>query len=772
MAENPRRLILSNGESYVSPIKKKPQGRPAKLPRSYDEARALVKTQVTNALEVVRELPPSKKLKNEITLCLRLHPDMTAKSYTPDEIFARVPDLRSIGSRNYDVNLKEVARTERIEKKLKNKEGQSSARLLFVRGEEAGFKRFLRVLDESEKTLVNGFKEGIQRIERFDMLAPEEQRLGFEDTWKEGRVEVVLHPSFMPLEDQEEFIRRLFAFKGIEKKNRRINRYEGGPTFISCRATKEGIDMLVGSNPLRAVHPLEMRELDMLLRGKNMHAAPKPPASTTRSTTVVGVFDGGIDTDSPLLAGHVEEDASLEIGTGIVPEYVAHGTAVAGAVLYGNLKGIEAKDRLPQPPVYVVGIRALPTSDPDDIDLYESIDVIERAVPSRQDIKVFNISFGPRGPILADTISRFTYVLDQLSVSHKVTFCVAVGNDGDVEKYDRIQTPSDAAHALGVGAYTYRNGKPVRSSYSCKGPGRECAKVKPDLSDFGGCDQEPYHLISTAPGKKVLWQGTSYASPTVARQCAIITDRFDRGTSLVSRALLLHTAKHPDNEPDYELGHGCTARNVDDVLFCDDGSVTVLYIGAVKPPMMNKLIIPLPSELITKGKVEISWTIASLSSVDINHPGDYTNSCIEETFYPHSKVHLYSDPTKKKARRLNVDLDATEIKSLIGKGWKKSEFPVSGSGNKYKNEFERRIDCKWEPIVRKSIRKEYASLHEPFLVLQAIGRNGVTTPFDYAAIVTIKPTKFDGDLYDEVLRRYQALTPIRLRTEAEVRIKI
>jgi hypothetical protein len=57
-------------------------------------------------------------------------------------------------------------------------------------------------------------------------------------------------------------------------------------------------------------------------------------------------------------------------------------------------------------------------------------------------------------------------------------------------------------------------------------------------------------------------------------------------------------------------------------------------------------------------------------------------------------------------------------------------------------------------------------------VLHAIPRNGATARFDYAAVVTITAPKFNGDLYDAVLRRFTALQPIRLRTEAELRIQI
>ena len=61
---------------------------------------------------------------------------------------------------------------------------------------------------------------------------------------------------------------------------------------------------------------------------------------------------------------------------------------------------------------------------------------------------------------------------------------------------------------------------------------------------------------------------------------------------------------------------------------------------------------------------------------------------------------------------------------------------------------------------------------EPFLTLQAIGRNGVNTRVDYVAIVTIESKKFTGDLYSLVREAYPALNPIRVRTEVETRVQI
>ncbi|MEQ8837225.1 MAG: S8 family serine peptidase, partial [Lacipirellulaceae bacterium] len=431
------------------------------------------------------------------------------------------------------------------------------------------------------------------------------------------------------------------------------------------------------------------------------------------------------------------------------------------------------------PPVSVISFRVLPTSDPLDVDLFEAIVVIEQAVPARNDIMVFNLSFGPRGPIEDDTLSRFTYVLDTLATTHKVAFCVAVGNDGDVVGEERIQSPADLVHGLGVGAFTLDSAKPVHAPYSCQGPGRECGKVKPDLSAFGGCDNTPIHLVSTSDSEKVLWWGTSFASPLASRLNAQAIALFDRSTALLGRALLVHAANFPGKakqakKSDSLLGHGCLPESIDDVLLCEDDSVTVVFQGDILPGRMAKLPIPWPSNVTIPGMIDVHWTVAALAPVDPMHPGDYTSCCLEETFYPNAQKYEFRPPkgTKEKTKRLHVVDDQAEIKRLLKSKWKQSAWPLSESGNTYQDEEERRLDCKWESIVRRSTSKRAEKVESPLMTLHAIGRNGAHERFDYVVIVTLRAAKFEGDLYTEIRQEYPALAPIRLRTEAETRIQI
>jgi hypothetical protein len=773
MADDPRRLILGNGEQYIRPVSKRSSGRSPEPPRSYSDARDLVKRGVTTALQAFEALPEAKKNPEEPVFCLRLHPDVTAKTYSPEAIFDDVPDLRAIGSRNYREDIERVAPTRRMEKQREKAEAVVSGRLVFVQSTPQGFERFLRQLDRPESRIKKQFREEIRRIERFDVLSPAEQIIGFPEDWVEGRAELIFHPTRSRPELRREFVFELFEEVGVEDQRSQVRQYPRGPTFISCRLTRKSLDALAGTNPLRAAHPLSFEGLTDL-RSASMAAAPQPPKSTTRSTIKVGMFDGGIDPNLPLLRGHVEEDRTLEIKTPPEALGVMHGTAVAGALLYGELNGRNAKHELPAPPVYVVSIRALPTSDPADVDLYEAIDVVEKAVPARSDIKVFNLSFGPTGPIEDDTLSRFTYVLDSLAVTHKVTFFVAVGNTGDLPDYERIQAPSDLVHGVGVGAFTMNGPAAVHAAYSCRGPGRECGKVKPDLAAFGGCENTPMHLVSTAPGKKLLHWGTSFAAPLASRLGAQASEGFERSSTLLARALLVHTAIHPEGDPDHLLGHGCVMPTVSEVLSCEEKSVTVVFRGDILPTHMVRLPVPWPEGIAIPGKVHISWTIAALSPVDPNHPGDYTNCCLEETFYPHGLIYQFAPPKGQRdsARRLHLSNDSAAITALVAQGWKRAEFPIPESGNAYRDESARRLDCKWEPLVRRELTKNASKLHSPFLVLHAIGRNNAIDRFEYVAVVTVSAPKFEGDLYDRVRSQYPALAPIRLRSEAEIRVRI
>ncbi len=346
MPEVQRRLILANGEKYAKPVEKTHAGRPPEYPRSYEAARDLMKREVSTALDQFNNLPSRKRMKNEAVFCLRLHPDMTAKSYDPRFIFAEVTELENVGSRNYRVAASEIARTARVKRQLEKEITEVTGRLIFVRSNDAGFRRLLTVLDKPERSLTDAFRKEIQTFEKFNLLSQAEQLSAFVQDyaeWQEGRVEIILHPSRHTEVEQTHFLKELFRESGVACKPR-VASYPNGPLFISCHLNRKSLEAIAGANPLRTAQPLVFGGFESI-RSTSGFPTPPPPVDDTRSTIKVGMFDGGVDVKHPLLKGRVEEDLGLSAKTPGTADGVAHGTAVAGAYAELYLKMPELSDK-------------------------------------------------------------------------------------------------------------------------------------------------------------------------------------------------------------------------------------------------------------------------------------------------------------------------------------------------------------------------------------------------------------------------------------------
>ncbi|MEJ8548760.1 S8 family peptidase, partial [Brevibacillus borstelensis] len=462
-------------------------------------------------------------------------------------------------------------------------------------------------------------------------------------------------------------------------------------------------------------------------------------------------------------------------------EFMKHGNAVAGSLLYGNLQGYRSSETLPVPPVTVESFRVLPLSDPTDPDLYEVIDAIEEHVPKRDDIKVFNLSLGPEGAIEDDYISRFTYVIDRLSGKGERLFVVAVGNDGDHPDVNerRIQAPADTINNLAVGAFTFESdGVKVRAPYSCIGEGREGGKVKPDVVAFGGCEQHPFHLVGYDGKNRMFDVGTSFSAPLVASKAAEIIGRCGVASPLIARALIIHSASHPNKKYDKELGYGVIPDSVEEIMGCSKNKVTVLYKQHMLPKQFSKLQIPVVSGLDYDGPVDIRWTIAIATTPNGIHTEDYTTNCIEDTFYPNINSYIFKAPkgsnSKKKSTKLNIKTQQSEVQALIDQGWVPNKYPVTKSGNQYLNEQQRRANFKWDSVVKRDVSfNKYSELDSPYLILHAMDRNiqNAGDFFHYAIAVTVHYTDYQGDAYTETLRKYNKLQTIQVKSRNEVLIK-
>lgn len=772
MANN--RIILGNGEQFIEPVTTGYGRGPTNYHRTYEEARALIKSSLQEARSQLNETPKHFFLKGEQVLSVRMNPAFTAKSYELQQLVSNRTRLTHIGSRSFKQSVDSLPESQATRMKKKQL-SETASKLVFIRGDMSAIDELNNQLDRAESKHTKAFKEEIRRIEAINLLSKAEKLTAFsyENNWEEGRVELVLHPSQYEESEQLDFIYNLIYGGEKSSSNLSVKKYDNGPTFISCRLNKDQVDLVAKAVSLRSARPLRAKVLQEI---RSSSSFPLPPLSTSdeKSTITVGLFDGGIDETHPYLVGHAVEDADFSIKTASQPEGVAHGTAVAGAMMYGALNHFDYLTSLPTPKVNIESFRVLPTSDPDDIDLYESIDVIEKVVPLKSHIKFFNVSLGPLGPIDEDNISRFTYALDLLAHKHDVVFSVAVGNDGDQgEIYGRIQAPSDMVNGLAVGAFTDANGIPEHASYSCSGFGREGAKNKPDLLAFGGCSNKPFHLLSPDHRSKALECGTSFSTPLVTSLAAQIQATVNKATPLTSRSMLIHKASSRNLQFSPKTGHGFIKEELQELISCEENEVSILYTSNIQATSSIKLPLLLPPNIVNEGSIEFRWTVGILPKTDPLSSSDYTNICIEDRFHPDSKKFAINPPKNTNHSRKNVHLDhdASEILELQGQGWKLSALPVSDSGNVYKDEHERKLDLKWEPIVRRRKQKRSNGVNEPFLTFHAIPRGNKKETVKFCAIVTMRSTA-GIDLYQAIRIANPALMPLQLRTEAELRISV
>lgn len=766
--------IIAHGESYIQAIARPNSGGPKERPHTYEEARANILRDIDSVFTSINEDP--ELYLNEKVLCVRMEPKFDAKSYTPSAMLRVSENMEIVGGRRYELEPKEpdVPSHESVDdvgsQPNKNDTEPQDAKLYFVRTTSQGIRDLQKALRIGNNDGVAAWRNEIMSVRSFDLLKPKEKVQGFDESWESGPVEVVLHPF---TSDRDQAVEMFCSIARVELKNVEVRPYANGVTFIAVRLTKETAQRVSRMNPLRTIHPLGRVNIEPMRKGFTA-PAPQIQAGSTSPLVKVGVFDGGCNPTVPLLSGFVI--AHDCVPSPAAQDYIDHGGAVCGAILHGELSGKNANDILPLPEVDVDCFRVLPTTDPNDFELYEAIDVIEQVVPNNPDINLYNISFGPTGPILDDDISRFTYSLDTLTgdidEDHEgPLFTIAVGNDGEMpEPFNRVQSPADLVNGLGVGAYAYNNaGERVRASYSCVGPGREGAKIKPDLLEFGGDLNKPFVVADMSGNLLTATAGTSFASPLVVHKLSKMLAQSEDITPHMARMLMLHYADHDESQPQEEFGFGISPESASDCLSCKENSVTSLYQGILRPAELVSLPIFAPSISEASGYVTVRWTIVAVCSVDPNDTDEYTTSCIQDTFVPHEMKYLFrKDGVGSRTLDLSIPENAVEAAALLNQGYKKSYLPISASAMPYWEESDLRAsDFKWDTVISKHKRMRSSSLLQPSLTLQSIFRtnNNPDALTKYYAAVTVDAPGYPGSLYTSTLQQYQNLAPIRLRIQ-------
>ncbi|WP_346349484.1 S8 family peptidase [Lactococcus petauri] len=736
-----RRPILGRGESLVEPITKSGGGGNKKYPRSYEDALRLVSSSLEELEVAIDNIPDQKRMK-DVVVAVKLNEGFLAKSYTPNTFF-RSFDYQNIGSRNWKTD------------------SGSDSKLNFVKINPQKIRENINQLGSFDS---DAFKNDLRKIEDITLLDVDETVLGFDRNWVKGRVELVLHP----FEETQMVLEKLYQLLDLsqeEIQKVKYKKYENGPLFVSTIISKENLQDIGTFNPLRTAHPLKV-EINSYNREPFLTKV-HPPENSPQVVKKIGVIDGGVDLNNPFFYNVVSQ--TFEVASEPSNMFLSHGSNVTSIALFGDLFDKKEGEKLEAPLLGVESIRVFPTSDTSDIDLYESIDLIEEAVPQLGDIDVFNISVGPVGNILDDDISRFTTALDQLAYDYRKLFVVAVGNTGDKSyPLNRIQSPSDIVNGIGVGSYAIEeDGSIFRADYSSIGFGREGCKIKPDLCEHGGSSSRPLQVINAEGYSMSNVTGTSFSAPLVAKKAAELMIKSRDVNTLTARALLTQTASNDVSDIDRELGYGACVESTDDILTCLDNKVIVIYNNEMSVKETAKLRIPIPVNGTAK-KYKISWTIVSDTKPNPLFSEGYTSTALEDTFYKNENVFRYKFGKKTKTK--NILKHADEISELISQGYKKGTIPVSASADRFKTEADMRNKQKWDTVVKRSKICTLESLDHPFLTLHALDRETDRNRVRYSVAITIEALNSNENLYDEILNEYSVLQPIGLKLENELQI--
>lgn len=764
--------VLGRGESYVEE-----EGRPGhgggekSAPFTFDQLRQKLAPQIAEVQKLVNAIPDHLRV-DDVVISLGLLPDYLAKSYFPNSILDETR-LSFVGSKRRTVPITPERKKKRGKADLKEEE----SRELFVSGPPSSIRNFSGQL---ARPLTPRIQEDLLKMDLFALRGPEDKLIGVEKDFK-GLAEIILHglPQRLRRLEVEKFL-YLCRHLQIKCNSERIRDYEEGPIFCPVFGTGEALQELATYNPLRAVRPMPELRLTAEIRSAGI-AAPVLPTAAKGPAYTVGMFDGGVDTKHPSLAACVqEEELTTEKPK---PNLVSHGTAVASALAYGLID--PTAKNLPPPRVSIQSFRLLPVPPPRyDSDLNWAIDQIEATVP-QLDLKIYNVSFGPKKPIEDDEIDRFTWALDRLALKHKIIFFVPVGNDGTLTPpFNRIQPASDIVNGVGVGALTRRIGADelveiIPADYSCLGPGRLGALRKPDISAFGGSADQPFlalsHLDHTGLSGTL---GTSFSCPLVA---GITGELLSLQTGLLSptaaRSLVLHTARPLTEHNVTQVGVGEALQSVNEILRCEPWRATVIYQGTLDYDRFVRLPILLPKRLALDGIVKINWTLIFLPNVNPNSPDEYTLEEIDVTFRPHDQEFEFRRNGIKKVETVNVVLEPDRVKKLLATGYKKSNLPKGKDAKrKYATEQELRATGRWnDTVIIKYGNTRADGLHNPSLTLHIDHRYGATGIMPqksvvYACVVTME-TRQGVDLYSAIRQEYRALVPLRIRERIELTIK-
>ncbi|PVA74077.1 S8 family peptidase [Mycobacteroides abscessus] len=731
------RFLIGFGERLTEPIEK-PNGNPSgPAPYEVNHARARVGLMLQETAAQADRLPREACPHGLTVATLTLHPRYLSKSGFPSALLQSA-GLRHVGSRPRKLVPEQISRKNQITEEVEYFPGTEPkwTTELFVSTSRANLHQWSAHLNSQQPLRTH--EEQIVRVEQFGLNNPAQRdRL----TGESETAEIVLHSR------DEEIIAGLESFCQSLHVNLLLDRRieTESLVFIPASGENDALRRVAEYSFTRVVRAIpRMRRLltnpPEPVRAVTSEKIILPGEGPVDSSLRVAVFDGGLPKQTvlePWSTGRTADDDGDPIDS-----YVEHGHDVTSALLFGS---IDPAIPVARPYAHVDHFRVLDTNslDDDPFELYSVMSRIESVLMQAR-YPFVSISIGPDLPIEDDEVHAWTAFWDSYLANGETLLTVAIGNNGYLDTASgnaRVQVPSDSVNALAIGAANSMGDTWGRASYSAWGPGRDPGVVKPDVVAFGGSTPQPFVCVGPDGYPRVTC-GTSFASPLALRTALGVRTLFgNQVTPLALKALLIHTAE-PGAEV-REVGRGRILHPLSRITTCNDHEARVLYQGTLTARKYLRAAIPVPADLPSSGKLEITATLAYSTQVDPSDPGNYTRSGLEVVFRPHRE------------RFDDVDSQNPSTDPFFTK-------------HKFQTEQELRHDShKWDTVLHASKIKYFSSIKGPVFDIhfnpRTAGQDVVTQPnIRYAMVITVRSRKIP-DLYDQVLRTYatqlQALRP-------------
>lgn len=759
-----KKVVLGNGEKYAfdNVYRGRPTGdEPRPYPYSVSSRR--VSKRVSDTLKVAEKLPKDATPDDEIVTAVTLHPSFLAKSYYPTSLLKDY-SLKSLGSKEVFVKPEAAVNKEQQQRPV-------STSVYYLAGKKTSFERLLSDIEKNTISEQSGIDLG--KIEDLTLFSSE-QKIKKHTESGIHTYEVVLHLKESDTKKINDFIKYIYDLNGTISKDK--IRYVGDLAFCFVKIDNQQILDLASFSFVRVVRIAPKINLfNSSFQDGDISASSHKHLKdqiTYKNSDLkdlgdanVAVFDGGLfynKLTSPSLryfdlTGSNDNDS----------EIFTHGELVTSAIMYGTIDELSSENH---EVINVDHYKVYCEEDEDDIGL---VDVLDRicSVLENKNYKIANISLGPEVPAPDDEPNLWTSTLDKIAGDGSILLVIAAGNTGGILKhspqdYDlaRIQPPADMLNGLSIGAANSNADIWERANYSSVGPGRRPGYVKPDALFFGGDDEptgDKLRLLGLYDFEEKLKFGTSYAAPLVTRLAARL-DNMTLGKMNVAtlRALLIHSTESTSDKKG--CGWGRIADNIENYIFCDDNTVTVIYQGTLTKSSGVRAAIPCPESLkISKTKIDLAATLCFYTEVDHKHPVSYSRAGIEVTFRPHSEKFKINKETGKMALEANT-------RTLFNKE------KILG------NEQNLRKDAhKWETCYKVNDVFQASTINDPALDIKYLTRDeghALTSKemaslpvLNYSLVITLR-TRKNTNLYDEIINEYDLLQPISINITPDVTV--